>query len=81
MRCMQKLAIAFLCFTLGMFSAQAQTPLPSGKPAGTSTAQSAQDLIYIYGGVALFGAVLYAFIGTLGNAPVTTSPTNTTSGH
>jgi len=72
---MRKLTVALLCFAL-ILPAQAESMLPPGKPAGVKPAQ-AENLAYIYGGVILFAAILFAFIGTTGNAPISTAPTST----
>ena len=65
-------------------SPAAQTgPLPAGtlaagKPAGVKPAQ-ADDLIPIYGGVLLFGALLAATIGVSGSSTPPNAATSSTS--
>jgi len=56
----------------------AQTaPLPPGKPSGVKPAQ-AGDLVPIYGGVLLFGALLAITIGVSGSSvPPNTATTGT----
>jgi uncharacterized protein GlcG (DUF336 family) len=51
-------------------------PLAPGKPSGVKPAQ-AEDLIPIYGGVLLFGALLAATIGVSGSS---VSPNTATTG-
>ena len=52
-------------------------PLPPGKPSGVKPAQ-AGDLIPIYGGVLLFGALLALTIGVKGSSvPPNTATTST----
>lgn len=59
--------------------AAAQTaPLPPGKPSGVKPAQ-AGDLVPIYGGVLLFGALLAVTIGVSGSSvPSNTATAGTT---
>jgi hypothetical protein len=74
---MRKSAIALFCFTLAIFPAQADTMLAPGKPAGVKAAQ-AQNAIYMYGGLLLFGAFLYVVVNaTSGNSVTSTSGTTT----
>ena len=58
-------------------SAAETAPLAPGKPSGVKPAQ-AGDLIPIYGGVLLFGALLALTIGVKGSSvPPNTATTNT----
>jgi hypothetical protein len=59
-------------------SAAKTGPLAPGKPAGVKPAQ-ADDLIPIYGGVLLFGAILAATIGVSGSSVPSNTATISTS--
>ena len=58
-------------------AAETAPPLAPGKPSGVKPAQ-AGDLVPIYGGVLLFGALLALTIGVKGSSvPPNTATTNT----
>ena len=66
--------------TLALLIAQplAAAPLAPGKPAGVRPAQ-ADNLLPVYGGVLLFGALLAVTIGVSGSSvPPNTATTGTT---
>ena len=69
---MKKLVAAFVCLSLSLACVQADTALPPGRPAGVKDAQAAGNLFYIYGGVLLYGALLFVVAGKSGDSPVTT---------
>jgi hypothetical protein len=61
-----------------LVQAKNAAPLPPGKPSGVKPAQ-AGDLMPIYGGVVLFGALLAVTIGVSGSSvPPNTATTGTT---
>jgi hypothetical protein len=60
-------------------SAAKTGPLAPGKPAGVKPAQ-VDDVVPIYGGVLLFGAILAATIGVSGSSVApNTAPTSTSN--
>jgi hypothetical protein len=61
-----------------LVQAKSAAPLPPGKPSGVKPAQTG-DLLPIYGGVVLFGALLAVTIGISGSSvPPNTATTGTT---
>lgn len=69
---MKKRVALLVCFSLSIASVHADTALPAGRPAGVKDAQAAGNLFYIYGGVVLYGALLFLAVGRKDDAPVAT---------